>query len=270
MHFLDFISGAPKTFIFQRDSNKTNLGGLFTVLFVAIMIVIIISYLYEYFANPKYSFTYSYDEIYYEDDEMNELYKDDNLYPKMNFSFSIVQSHITKNIKVKSFEGYEIPLGQNYTLEKRISELNFIVLYKCINETSCDLRDEDKYDYIDYIHMNQSNFNLYDLRLKFQGYYCDHQNPISPIKREETYIDFLFSVEHHVEYYTYNWKIYKYEEDTSFSGMLRQASIFYGGEFTDIVRYSIPSARIINETDDNNEIVYYKLISIIQFNKKNF
>ena len=181
-----------------------------------------------------------------------------------------MQSHITKNIKIKAFEGYEIPLGKNYTLEKIISELNFMILYKCINSTNCDLRDEDKYDYIDYIHMNQSKFNLCDLRLTFNGYYCEHQNPTSPIKREITYENFLFSVGHHVEYYTYDWKIYKYEEDTSVSGMFKQAEIFYGGEFTDIIRYSIPSTRMINETNDNNEIIYYKLLSIIQFNKNNY
>ena len=45
MKKLDFISGAPKTFIFQQDSNKTNLGGLLTILFIIAMLIIIYSYI---------------------------------------------------------------------------------------------------------------------------------------------------------------------------------------------------------------------------------
>ena len=51
MHRFDFISGAPKTFIFQKDSNKTNLGGLLTLIFIIIIILMINSYLYGYIAN---------------------------------------------------------------------------------------------------------------------------------------------------------------------------------------------------------------------------
>ena len=53
MQRLDFISGAPKTFIFQQESNKTNLGGLITILFFIAMIIIIYAYLHEYFVNDK-------------------------------------------------------------------------------------------------------------------------------------------------------------------------------------------------------------------------
>ena len=56
MHKFDLISGAPKTFIFERSSNKTNLGGFFTIIFLVIIIMIMNGYLYEYFANPKYRY----------------------------------------------------------------------------------------------------------------------------------------------------------------------------------------------------------------------
>ena len=58
MKAIDFISGAPKTFIFQQGSNKTNLGGILTVLFILAIIVIIFAYLYEYIANEKYVVSY--------------------------------------------------------------------------------------------------------------------------------------------------------------------------------------------------------------------
>ena len=65
MKRFDFISGAPKTFIFQKNTNKTNLGGIFTIFFIVMIFLIIFSYLYEYFANDKYKVSYIYDEIFY-------------------------------------------------------------------------------------------------------------------------------------------------------------------------------------------------------------
>jgi len=68
MNKFDFISGAPKTFIFQKDSNKNNLGGIFTFLFCIfciIILAIIYYYLYEYFENPKYKVSYSYEDEFF-------------------------------------------------------------------------------------------------------------------------------------------------------------------------------------------------------------
>ena len=88
MNKLDFISGAPKTFIFQKDTNKTNLGGFFTIFFCLIIIFITFSYLYEYFANPKYEITYTYDKKIYSEEE-SEIYSDRKLYPELNYSLYV-------------------------------------------------------------------------------------------------------------------------------------------------------------------------------------
>ena len=36
MHGLDFLSGAPKTLIFEKGSNKTNFGGVLTIIYLII------------------------------------------------------------------------------------------------------------------------------------------------------------------------------------------------------------------------------------------
>ena len=81
MKKIDFISGAPKTFIFQQDSNKTNLGAILTVLFIIAILLITTSYIYEYFANDKYVVSYFYNEVFYDENEKTEIYNNKDLYP---------------------------------------------------------------------------------------------------------------------------------------------------------------------------------------------
>ena len=53
MEKLDFLSGAPNTFIFEKNSNKTNLGGVFTLIYLIIVLIIFIAYIFDYEVNPK-------------------------------------------------------------------------------------------------------------------------------------------------------------------------------------------------------------------------
>ena len=59
MQKLDFLSGAPKTFIFEKSSNKTNLGGVFTLIYLIIVLIISLAYIVDYEANPKYEAQFS-------------------------------------------------------------------------------------------------------------------------------------------------------------------------------------------------------------------
>ena len=196
MHRFDFISGAPKTFIFQKDSNKTNLGGLLTLIFIIIIILIINSYLYGYFANDKYKVTYSYDDVFYPDDKLDEIYNDENLYPKLNFSLELY-GNIKNNIRIVTLDrdgvSHEIQIGEEYTTIRRVSELNFYIFYRCQNSNNCTLREEDYDNETDYDDKNY--FNIFKLRFIYNGYYTDHQNPESPIKRDTDHEEFPFNVE---------------------------------------------------------------------------
>ena len=39
LHRLDFFSNSPKNFIFQNASNKTNLGGVLTLIYIIFFLV---------------------------------------------------------------------------------------------------------------------------------------------------------------------------------------------------------------------------------------
>ena len=258
MNKFDFISGAPKTFIFQKDSNKNNLGGIFTFLFCIIILAIIYYYLYEYFENPKYKVSYSYeDEFFYNIDEM---YNNTNLYPTLNFNITIEPRNILKSIKLVTLENNIIP-EKNYT--KHISDFNLKILYKCttLNNTyhNCTLREED-------IDQSSSDFfNLYNLKISFLGYYCDHQNPISPIMRELDYEDFSFSINNNIDYYRFNWEIMKYQEEKSMAGLFGGPNVYYGGFLTRKTLYSVPEQDPIQYEGE-----YYKEVAVLKFDRRNY
>ena len=267
MYKFDIISGAPKTFIFQKNSNKNNLGGIFTILFIIMMFLIIFSYLYEYFVNDKYKVSYTYDSELYEYEDYNKIYNDDKLYPKIDFNLN-VDGNISKSIKTFNFDEngnlVEIPLGENNTTTKRVSELEIYIFYKCIIEANgkvnCALREEDMDE-------NREFFNIFNLEISFNGYYCDHQNPNSPIKRDIDNAVFPFTIEDRIDYYTFDWKIIKYSEEHSFSGMLRSTDEYYGGFFTKAERFSFPASKVQVLYFDG---VPYQLTSMLGFNRNGF
>ena len=56
MYNLDFLTDSPKIFIFQKDKNKTNFGGILFLIYIIVMILISLIYLADYSMNEKYSY----------------------------------------------------------------------------------------------------------------------------------------------------------------------------------------------------------------------
>jgi len=264
MKKLDFISGAPKTFIFQQDSNKTNLGGILTILFILAMLIIMYSYIYEYFANDKYNVSYYYNEVYYEDEKLDEIYSNEDLFPKLDYLFILAsltqeQEGILNDLIVLDSNREEIPLIQ--VRNTRVSDLDFNLFYKCKNESYCGTED------------GNNNPNLFLLMFKYYGYFCDHQNPESPIRREINYKVFPFTIDDRIYIHLFNWKIIKYEEESSFSGMFRRTKKNYGGMLFETEKYSIPSEGFPLYEKMNNEtgkMEYYRYIAGFNFWRSNF
>ena len=139
MHRFDFLSGAPKTFIFQKDSNKTNLGGIFTIIFLLIILVIIYSYLYEYFSNPKYNISYYYHEEFYDDDKLDEIFNDTNLYPELEYNLEIYRESVRKSILIlnqKNDGEYEEIDVEKTQKNQAVISIKFQILQKTLSKKS--------------------------------------------------------------------------------------------------------------------------------------
>ena len=57
---LDFLSNAPKNFIFRNTSNKTNFGGILFLLYIFLVVLITTIYLYDFFTDEDYTIEYTY------------------------------------------------------------------------------------------------------------------------------------------------------------------------------------------------------------------
>ena len=182
MNKLDFLSGAPKTLIFEKSSNKTKFGGVLTLIYLIILLVIIIIYIVDYAVNPKYSVLYTYEHQFKADAEnINKRYNDKNLNPTITFNLKmgsgINQSHFgVLSTNSLTGEDYEVEFGKDYT--ENLYDLNFMILYQCNNtdntsEGQCILNDDE-------IEHNKL-LNVYSIILNYTGDKVDHQNSDSPL-----------------------------------------------------------------------------------------
>ena len=146
MHRLDFLSGAPKTFIFEKSSNKTNLGGVFTLIYLIIVLIISLAYIVDYEVNPKYEAQFSSEHFFNNDEEyMINKRKNKKLNPELSFSFGLDSETINESefIIIQGFknDSYRfLEFGEEY--KSFASDFLFFLGYKCKNISCLPPQDE--------------------------------------------------------------------------------------------------------------------------------
>lgn len=168
MHFLDFFSDSPKFFIFEKDNNKTNFGGVLMIIYILAMSLITMYYIIDYKNAENYDIQYTKIMNFYNTDKIKDINNNDiNRNPKLDLSFIIATSPFSENIKL--FEWYEQKFFDE-NIVKNVTNFYIVVLYKC-DDKNCKIPIE----------------NTWDLSFKFSMIYntsiTDHQNPISPMKK---------------------------------------------------------------------------------------
>ena len=269
MHKFDFLSGAPKTLIFERKSNKTNLGGVFTLIYLIIVLLITMGYMYDYSISQLYTTTFSYDYKYTEDsDFLTSRHKNESLNPKLNFTFDIINENYSFQVNKSNFglifcdvledKSYDIKFNENF--QSSVYDLYFILYYKCKSDIdgNCAIRDEDKKD-----------INLFYLNFKYLGFELDHQNEESPIKREYSTNQYTFGLNDKISVHTLRWKTIIYKEEIGgimglFSNLKGENNIKYGGEFLDPITMMINEEDLPENVRSKNSSV--KLLSLIYMN----
>ena len=237
MNGLDFLSGAPKNMIFERNSNKTNLGGFLTLIYLTIVLLITAFYIYDFVSNNSYEVSYTYDYQYLDEDEfIQKRYLDDNYNTKLNFNFRL-SGDAYEDFNESNFflffydpyEGKELKFGVDE--ESRVYDLSFYLFYKCedVIDGECIIREEDK-----------AYINLYNLDFNYTGFKLDHQNPESPIKRDYMFNRLYFNMNEKITLTRLKWKtiIYK-EEPGMLDSLFGEKKEIIGGEFLDPVVSSI-------------------------------
>ena len=264
MKGFDLLSGAPKTLIFEKDSNKTNFGGVLTMIYLIVLLIIIITYMVDYSINPKYSVVYTYEHQFKADNEsLNNRIKDKNLNPIITFNMKMEKGINESHFEVRSpnIPTVTIEFGKDYSIN--LYDLYFIVYYKCNttnnkSEEKCVLNDEE-------IAKNYE-MNIYEITLNYTGTKVEHQNSESPLKKEYFQTSFPFSIDEKMSASMLRWKNIKYNEERGIVGMFDSwfgiTNEFYGGSFMDPISLNIE----IPESFKEIEAQGVKILSIVFMN----
>ena len=208
MHSFDFLSNSPKNFIFHKNSNKTNLGGVLFIIYIIIILGISFAYLYDFFSdyisNNKYVVQSSLIEEFVDDERAEELKAESETNPVLNFSIELYDYHgeiLSNNFIIKDWRTGE-EIKRNSIFKKKVSDLIIDLLYNC-SDPNCDLKEEDKTYFNYWIEINYTGFNL------------DHQTDGIPLKKESGIFcsDFPFFYKNALVRYLY-WDLIKYNDES--------------------------------------------------------
>ena len=202
MHFFDFVSEPPRNFIFQKEANKTNFGGVISFLYILILIIISSGYLYDYYKTDKYEVKYSTIRQF----NINSTSIEDNpeINPIIQFKYELYGSHHNK--LSERFRLYDMKenkfIDRGSFIKKKVSNLTVAILYNCEEDPieDCELNKDDKTDF------------GYIAKLSYTGFKLLHQNDI-PLQNNKS----IFT-ESHLFFFSiplaniYNWEVVKYRE----------------------------------------------------------
>ena len=228
MKKFDILSQPPRTFIFERISNKTNLGGVLTIIYLIIMIFISIYYIYNYIIGDKYEYFYSYREL--PEEQKKKVFRGFNTTPPIHIKLDAVNelnTNISSNLKFVFYEknSEEKMIYRDEWTEIHIPDNAIIDLYystENINNFTVGEIKEIEFS---------ENF---EVNLTYETFYLDHQNPKCPFKKIFFYKYLRFNFERNFILYL-NWEFTKYKEKNDifkiFSNYLRRPIQFLDGRF---------------------------------------
>ena len=257
MHPLDFISQSPQTFIFQKETNKTNLGGILFLVYLLICLGIFLFYLLDYTENNKFEVQYTLNKNTSLLEDMERIKNDDNLNPEITIGIELKDNNhqnLSDNFLIISYirnmEGYTRRSTGSQTFEEKICDVDVEIYYLCHNETDCSLREEHK----------RESYLLYFI---YTDFFLDHQNKTLPIYTRDNWYSLL-----ELEFSFYNkmkrnleWQVIKYVEK---GGLFSSGKEYYGGSVKskDVYIYDQPRPKMKRKLDDGSYLFYEFLYRI--------
>jgi len=265
MHSFDFISQSPQVYIFQKSANKTNLGGIFFLIYIIIVIIISLLYLFDYISNDKYTVEYSsmFDEL--AEDEVEKMNEDETLNPTLLFKFQLYdyfkEKELSKNFIIRSLNNPTKNLRGKYYLKTRVNDLNVGIFYYCENGTeNCDLKEEEK-----------TNFN-FNFQMEYSGFKIYHQNESEPLQK---ITDIFFRDEYPFFFKypiirTFNWENIIYKEDAKPKSIFDYFRIHKKEVNYTAGHFVSSEVSLIDDSLYNPNYGQYKLLGIIRVKNLHF
>ena len=260
MKKFDILSQPPRTYIFERYSNKTIFGGVLSIIYLLIMIFISIYYIYNYIIGDKYEYYYSYREL--PEEQKKKVFAGFDPNPPIHIKLDAINEldwNISSNLKFIYYnkDSDKKIIYRNDWTEITIPDYAIIDLYYSID----DINDIKEIEF-------GENF---EVNLTYKTFYLDHQNPVCPFKKIVIYKYLRFNFEKNFILYM-NWEFTKYKEKNDifkiFSNYLRRPIQFLDGRLTiNDLKEEKNDGEYNNEYIIDGEIHKY-LGSIVIFNSR--
>ena len=220
MRHLDFLSEYPRTYIFQKDVNKTNFGGVLFVIYTIVMLIISLSYILDYYLNDKYEIEYSSIRNQTFSEDLEALDENPDLNPTMDFVFTVkgfsdffnIFTKKDGKITVNKLTSDVDPDGVvvKFITNSSVSGFQALLAFSCGNDPSCTINEEDE---------GKTEDTSFEFQFSTLFPKIDNQNSLKPILYDKTI--------GHTIYYTsefksliiskYYWKVLKYKEKKGIS-----------------------------------------------------
>ena len=201
MHYLDFFSESPKTYIFQKSANKTKFGGFLFLIYIIIMSFISISYILDYAYNDKYKVEYSRHLNF----SLNAQYINDidqSLDIDISFKFRILNQE-RDSLPEKDFEILYrgVPIKQNEFIKSKLSYLYGLKIYYKCEDKNCKPKITTRF---------------FILEIEYSGFELFHQNDTHPPLQMNENKTFIYRANFNLNYPStifLNWEAVKYKEE---------------------------------------------------------
>ena len=265
----DFLSSSPQSFIFQRRSNRTNFGGVLSLLYLIVFLITSSFYFVGYFNQDNYLIQYLYHERFITDEEILKRVESDRYNPKLNFCPSIIvkaEKEIENRFKIRRNNNIlksEVNLTQ--CLNYRMTDIDLLLVYDCLdaNMMECSIDYEKIYSDV-------------AINLDYNGFFLLHQNKTAPIyrfKEESTHRYRAYFELNNTMKHVQEWKTIRYKEEKDFF------SIFKKQEDNDYIGLGMKSFYLSKMTtrDGKNNVFlhafdfnageprYYKVLGRLKF-----
>ena len=277
MHPLDILSESPHLFILQKESNKTNLGGVLFSLYLIVIVIIIVYYIIDYIENDKYiiqSFSHFNIKTKEEQYKINE----DALFdPYINFklNYVFVIDGKERGIDNENFLLYdnkkEKAFSRNSYFNSRISDFDISVVYEC-KESNCS----DYYDLLEKLKKENGEKEMkYNLYFQYDGFTLLHQNADKPILKKENgqeNFDELYEINsNRTSNINNQWRNILYTEKRGFIQKDSNDSCGYIENYNTFIYEDLSDLLIVyySETSDYYDLRTYLVICRITFTNDN-
>ena len=203
---LDFLSDAPKNFIFRNTSNKTNFGGILFLLYIFSVVLITTIYLYDFFTDEDYTVEYTHNRKILDFNEYALKLKDIKYNPYFDFLIQFYYEEGKEKYILDEDDFFLINRTNNQsislqtTLKAKVSDINILVAM-------------DRY------HTSKVPESLF-LEINYHGFNLDHQNNTSPLYQfngEKEWLSniWIFRDDNPLFSIGY-WRLVKYKTDAGF------------------------------------------------------